>query len=371
MELQDLLGVFSDSPLIVRLIALTGIAMVLAVIIRLVLFGILRATNKRIDSFTLNAAIKRMAGPAFWFTASALTTIFWAGLANTMEENYLLELAVKLVRTVMYIFGALVLIRATDVATSTVRHRFNVDNKNNLAERKILTQLQYIKKIAIIAVVIVTIAFILLQFDTVRNLGAGLLTASGVTGIIIGLAAQKSIANLLAGFQIAFTQPIRLDDALVINGEFGRVEEITLTYVTLKLWDERRLVVPLQYFIDNPFQNWTRSSSQLVGTVLMYTDYSVPLEALREELDRYLPTQELWDERVKSVQVTDLNERVMTVRVLVSSIDSGSTFTLRCAVREHLITFLQKNYPESLPKTRVVLPEANPSALLAGGEQGS
>lgn len=369
MELQDLLGTLSDASLLVQLTTLTGIAMVLAVIVRFVLFGILRATNKKIDSFTLNSAIKRMAGPTFWFTASALTTIFWAGLLRTEPDSYLLEIGVKLVRTLMYVFAASVLIRATAVAADTVRHRFNADNKRNLTERKILTQLQYIHKIAIIAVVVITTAFILLQFDTVKNLGAGLLTASGVTGIIIGLAAQKSIANLLAGFQIAFTQPIRLDDALIINGEFGHVEEITLTYVTLKLWDERRMIVPLQFFIDNTFQNWTRSNSQLIGTVLLYTDYSVPLEALRAELDRYLPTNELWDERVKNVQVTDLSEKVMTVRVLVSAVDSGSTFNLRCAVREHMITFLQQNYQTSFPKTRVVLPEGAPSALPVGGYQ--
>ncbi|PHI19038.1 mechanosensitive ion channel protein MscS [Lewinellaceae bacterium SD302] len=354
--MQEITDYINSTPLYVRTLILAGLAMLLAIVIRIVIFGILRATNRRVDSFTIDTIVKRMSGPVFWFVATAMISIFWGGLHREFPDHVGLWVATRVANTLLYVFAALVLIRLTDVISDTIRHRFNVDNKNNLSERKILTQLQYIRKIVIIAIVIVSVAFILLQFDTVKNLGTGLLTASGVTGIIIGLAAQKSIANLLAGFQIAFTQPIRLDDALLINGEFGRVEEITLTYVTLKLWDERRMVVPLQYFIDNPFQNWTRSSSQLVGTVLLYTDFSVPLEELRAELDRFLPTQELWDERVKNLQVTDLSDRVMTVRVLVSSIDSGSTFTLRCIVREHLITFIQQNYPESLPRTRVDLP---------------
>ncbi|MEL6141484.1 MAG: mechanosensitive ion channel domain-containing protein [Bacteroidota bacterium] len=158
---------------------------------------------------------------------------------------------------------------------------------------------------------------------------------------------------MLAGFQIAFTQPIRLDDALLVEGEFGRVEEITLTYVSLKLWDERRMVVPLQYFIDKPFQNWTRSSSELLGTIFFYVDYTFPIQALRDELERFLPTQELWDGRVKNVLVTDLKDNTMQLRVLISAVDSGSTFGLRCAVREHLIGFIQHNYPDSLPKVRL------------------
>lgn len=357
MDLQDINSFIAEYPLYLQLLATASIAMALAAITRAIFFGVLKATNKQVDSYIIESIVKKMSGPTFWLLAAIITSILWDGLAGSEEPAGLLLVAVRIVKTLLYVFAALVLIRGIHVITDVVQHRFNIDNKNNLTERKILTQLQYIRKIAIIAIVIIALSFILLQFDTVRSLGTGLLTASGVTGIIIGLAAQKSIANLLAGFQIAFTQPIRLDDALIINGEFGRVEEITLTYVTLKLWDERRMVVPLQYFIDNPFQNWTRSSSQLVGTVMLYTDFTVPINELRAELDRFLPTQELWDERVKNIQVTDLNERVMTIRVLVSSIDSGATFTLRCSVREHLITFIQQNYPESLPKTRVVLPE--------------
>jgi small-conductance mechanosensitive channel len=243
------------------------------------------------------------------------------------------------------------------VAADTIRHRFETgDQLDNLTERKILTQLEYLQRIAIVVIGVVAIAFILLQFEGVRSLGQGILASAGITGIIVGLAAQKSIGNLLAGFQIAFTQPIRVDDKLIINGEFGVVEEITLTYVVLKLWDERRLIVPLQYFLDTPFQNWTHTSSNLVGTILLYVDYSFPVDALRQELDRYLETREDWDGKVKSVQLTDITDKVMQVRVLASGKDSGATFGLRCAVREHLMGFIQREHPGSLPKVRTDSP---------------
>lgn len=346
-------------PIYLQMLIWAGIAMILSIIIRSVLFGILKTTNQKVNSFTIQSFIKLMRGPVFWFIATVLLSIFWEARHQEHPENDVLLIATKMANTLLYVFTAMLFIRLTYVVSDTIQHRFNIDNENNLTERKILTQLQYIRKVVVIAIVVLAIAFILLQFDTVKSLGTGILTASGVTGIIVGLAAQKSIANLLAGFQIAFTQPIRIDDALIINGEFGKVEEITLTYVTLKLWDERRMIVPLQHFINNPFQNWTRSSSELLGTVMLYTDFTIPIEALRAELDRFLPTQELWDKRAKGLQVTDLSERAMTIRVLVSSTDSGSTFALRCAVREHLITFIQQNYPASLPRTRVELPPDN------------
>jgi len=255
-------------------------------------------------------------------------------------------------RTLLYIFGGLFLTRITLVTADTIRYRYNMDDANNLRERKILTQLQYIQRIASIVIFIVVVSFILLQFDGMRNLGTGILSTAGVGGIIIGLAAQKSIANLLAGFQIAFTQPIRLDDALIVEGEFGTVEEITLTYVSLRLWDQRRLIVPLNYFIDHHFQNWTRYNAELTGSVSLHLDYTFPVDELRAEVERYLPTQQLWDERVVSVAITDTTDRVIVVRILVSSNNAGNTFTLRCNTREHLLVWIRKNYPNKLPTTR-------------------
>ena len=220
-----------------------------------------------------------------------------------------------------------------------------------------------------IAVVIVFGALVLMQFDTMQRFGTTLLTSAGVGGIIIGLAAQTSIANLLAGFQIAFTQPIRIDDALIVNGEFGFVEEITLTYVTMRLWDQRRQIVPLQKFIDDTFQNWTRSNSELIGTAFFYVDYTFPVEEFRQAMAEWVKTQALYDERVHNCLVTDTSDRVVTVRTLVSARNAGDTFQLRCAAREYGVKWIQEHYPQCLPQSRVgTLPNSetagNPAASL-------
>jgi len=196
---------------------------------------------------------------------------------------------------------------------------------------------------------------VLMSFETVRRLGTGLLTSAGIASVIVGFAAQRSISNLLAGFQIAFTQPIRLDDVLVVEGEFGRVEEITFTYVVLTIWDERRLVLPLNYFIEKPFYNWTRTTAQLTGTVFLHADYTVPVEALRAELRRLLETHPLWDQRVCVLQVTDSKETTVELRALVSAANAGDLWALRCAVREQLVAYLQAHYPQSLPRTRATV----------------
>jgi hypothetical protein len=182
--------------------------------------------------------------------------------------------------------------------------------------------------------------------------GTGLLTGVGLSGIIIGFAAQRSISNLLAGFQIAFTQPIRIDDIIVAEGESGTVEEITLTYVVLRIWDERRLVLPINYFIERPFQNWTRTSSELLGTVIIYADYNLPIEPVRQELARLLQQSKFWDGRVNALHVTDATENTIQVRALMSGRNSGDVFELRCFVRENLIKFISDNFSDSLPRNR-------------------
>jgi len=192
-------------------------------------------------------------------------------------------------------------------------------------------------------------------FDEVKRIGISLFASAGVAGVIIGLAAQRVIGAVLAGIQIAITQPIRLDDVVVIEGEWGRIEEITLTYVVVRIWDQRRLVVPSTYFFEKPFQNWTRTSAEILGTVFIYTDYHVSFDALRKELTRLLESTPLWDKRVNVLQVTDAKQNSVEVRALMSAKDSGTAWDLRVFVREKLIEFLQKNYPGSLPRTRVLI----------------
>jgi small-conductance mechanosensitive channel len=233
--------------------------------------------------------------------------------------------------------------------------QYRLDVRDNLEARKIYTQVQVLKKLAMVLIVVFTGACMLMVFDTVRQLGASILASAGVLGIIVGFAAQKSIATVVAGFQIAITQPIRLDDVVIVEGEWGRIEEITLTYVVVRIWDLRRLIVPINYFIEKPFQNWTRVSADLLGSVFLHVDYTVPLRALRAELDRLLAGSKLWDGKVKVIQVTDAKATAMEVRVLVSAADASSAWDLRCELRERLIDFLRRHYPQSLPRTRVEL----------------
>jgi len=226
------------------------------------------------------------------------------------------------------------------------------DVADNLQARRIQTQTRVLARIAIGAVLLAGLAFILMTFPRARQLGASLLASAGVAGLIVGLAARSVFGNLLAGLQIALAQPLRIDDVLIVEGEWGRVEEITATNVVLKIWDERRLVVPLQWFIEHPFQNWTRRGASLLGTVFLWVDYSLPMQPIRAEARRLCEASTNWDGRVCNVQVTDSSERAMQLRILVSSADSGRAFDLRCEVREGLVDFIQRQFPQALPRMR-------------------
>ena len=228
-----------------------------------------------------------------------------------------------------------------------------VDVEDNLQARRIMTQYRVIERIGTVLISVLAVGAILMTFDSVRQFGVSLLASAGIAGVVIGFAAQKSLGTLLAGIQIAVSQPIRLDDVVIVEGEWGRVEEITLTYVVVRVWDERRLIVPVTYFLDNPFQNWTYTSAEILGTVFIYTDYSVPVEKLRRELKRILDESELWDGRVWSLLVTDSTEHTVELRALVSAANSSKAWDLRCLVRERLIDYLQREYPQSLPKVRL------------------
>lgn len=231
--------------------------------------------------------------------------------------------------------------------------RYDVTAEDNLKARKFYTQFRIIERVLIFIIVIFAIAVALMTFEKIRQVGVSLLASAGVVGIIIGFAAQKSLATILAGIQIAISQPIRMDDVVIVEGEWGRIEEINLTYVVVKIWDERRMVVPINYFIEKPFQSWTRVSAELIGSIFLHLDYTAPLDEMRKELDRILERTDLWDKRVAVMQVTEARERTMEVRVLVSASNSGRTFDLRCFVREEMIAFLQKNHPDCLPRTRI------------------
>jgi small-conductance mechanosensitive channel len=246
------------------------------------------------------------------------------------------------------------LIRGVNAVQTALLSRHRLDTPDNLSARKIYTQVSVIRKIIVTAVVILATGSILMLFDPVRQFGTSILASAGIAGVVIGFAAQKTLGNVLAGIQIALTQPLLIDDIVLVEGEFGQIEEITLTYVTVRTWDLRRMILPITYFVEKPFQNWSRVSTELLGTVILYLDYQVPLGELRKELKRLVENNPKWDRRVCGLQVTDAKQSTIEVRALVSSTDPGKTFDLRCEVREGLIEFLCRNYPESLPRVRYV-----------------
>jgi small-conductance mechanosensitive channel len=231
--------------------------------------------------------------------------------------------------------------------------KYDVKSADNLKARKVYTQYMILENIVIFIIVILALGIALMSFDSIRSIGVSVLTSAGIAGIIIGLAAQKAIATLLAGIQIAITQPIRVDDVVIVEGEWGWIEEINLTYVVVRVWDKRRLVVPTTYFIEKTFQNWTRSAADILGTVYIYADYGLPFNSIREEQTRLLNATELWDGKVNVLQVTNATEKTVELRVLVSAKDSPTAWDLRVYLREKLIEFIQKNYPEHLPKARI------------------
>lgn len=236
-----------------------------------------------------------------------------------------------------------------------VLQRYDVTASDNLTARTVSTQVNVLIKIAMVLIFIIAGATMLMTFDKVRQVGMSMLASAGIAGIIIGFAAQRSLATLIAGIQIAITQPIRLDDVVIVEGEWGRIEEITLTYVVVCIWDLRRLVLPITYFLERPFQNWTRVSADLIGTVTLHCDYRVPVEAVRDELKRILAGNELWDGKSSGLVVLDATDRTIVLRALVSSKNAGDAWDLRCYVREKLVEFLQREYPDCLPRVRADL----------------
>ena len=265
-------------------------------------------------------------------------------------------LAVALIGAVGFAVARLINLAADKV---TLRHE-DPDYAQNLQARTLFTQVSVLRKIAELFVGFVTLASALVLFPSVRQLGTSLLASAGVLGVVAGVASQRALANFVAGFLIAVTQPILIDDAVTVEGEFGLVEEITLTYVVVRLWNQRRLVLPISYFLEKPFQNWTRLCSQTTGVVFLTLDYRTPLGPLEREFERVLASEPLWDGGSKGFQVTDALERGMEVRLLVSASDPGRLFDLRCAVRRRVIEFLVREHPQALPP-RVRSLEAEPA----------
>jgi small-conductance mechanosensitive channel len=240
----------------------------------------------------------------------------------------------------------------TGVIEDVVIAKFPLDVRDNLTARQVHTRIRMLRRIAVILIGGLTLAAMLMSFPSLNRLGTSILASAGVAGIVVGMAARPTLSNLIAGVQVALTEPIRLDDVVIVEGEWGWIEEIRTAYVVIRIWDLRRLVLPLSYFIEKPFQNWTRVTADLLGSVFIYADYTFPVEKLRQELHRVLQATQRWDGKVWGLQVTDASGSTIEMRALMSAPDSGTVWALRCYVREQLIGFMQQNYPDSLPKTR-------------------
>lgn len=338
------------------------------VVVSQVLHRVLKPVLRRLAGFSpiLQSVIGRADRPAQWVVPLVGVQLALQGMPEDLRG----------LPQAQHLAGVLCILTLTWLLMAALRgvadgvialHPMTV--ADNLAARRIHTQTRVLSRIASGTVLVAGIAFVLMTFPRARQVGTSLLASAGVAGLVVGLAARSVFSNLLAGLQIALAQPIRIDDAVIIEGQFGHIEEITSTYVVVKIWDERRLVVPLNWFTEHPFENWTRSGAELLGSVMLWVDFSLPVEALRAEAKRLCEASPLWDKRVFSVAVTDSNERAMQVRILVSANNSGSNFDLRCLLREGLIRFLHEQHPDTLPRLRTRLDPL--PGLAAGASNGS
>jgi len=265
------------------------------------------------------------------------------------------ELVRKILNVTITFTIAWLIMSIINIGKNMLLRQFDVSSEDNLEARKLHTRFGILEKILFVIIIFIAIATALMNFDSIRQIGISLFASAGIAGIIIGFAAQKMIGTFLAGVQLAITQPIRIDDVVIVEGEWGRIEEINLTYVAVRIWDKRRLIVPTTYFIEKPFQNWTRISADILGTVFIYTDYSIPFNDIRAELERLVRESEYWDGKVVNLQITNAKESTVEMRALMSAKDSPSAWNLRVYVREKLIEYIKNNHPECLPKSRVVI----------------
>jgi small-conductance mechanosensitive channel len=345
-SLEKLLGYIPDWAISLMILALAILAGLIA---HRLIFDILTRLVAERDLFW-RSLVSRTARPArFAVLVVAMSFASTVAPLTTWQEG-----ALRHILLIAFIVLVAWIIRSALHIWSTVYlRRFKLDAEDNLLARKHVTQFRIFRRVADSLLVVLAAAAALMTFNEVRQYGVSLLASAGAAGIVVGLALQPVLKNLLAGVQLAVTQPIRIDDALLVEGEWGRVEEITSTYVVVKLWDWRRMILPLNYFIEKPFQNWTRESASIIGTVMIYLDYRAPVDAIRAKAEEVARNSSLYDGRVFNVAVTDFREQTMELRILISAADASRAFDLRCEMREAVIGFLRQTHPEALPRVRI------------------
>lgn len=336
-------------------LGLAGGAVVLALAAHSLLFTVLARLARRTKATLDDSLLRHSRGPARLILPllALLTVLPFMPLTAAVLVPLRHGVGLGLIGAIAWLAVA-----AIDIFEDIVAWKYAIDASDNLMARRIQTQVQVLRHIAVVLIVVVTASVMLMTFPDVRHLGESLFASAGLAALVAGLAARSTLGSVIAGVQIALTQPIRLEDVVVVEGEWGWIEEITTTYVVVRIWDLRRLVLPLSYFIEKPFQNWTRQTADILGTVFLYTDYTVPVEEVRQELHRVLQSSELWNRKAWGLQVTDAKEQTLELRALMSASDGGKAWDLRCYVREQLIRFLQDRYPQSLPRMRAELTRA-------------
>ncbi len=362
MELLADLKIFGMAAAFLFLAAAAALAL-RAVLFRLLLV-LLRRSSPRVERTILKPARLPAALTLFlWLAELALPLAVLPAAWDRAALQHVLLVAN------IFVLGWLAA-ASVYIGGDLINHHYTIDNPDNFYARKIQTQIVVIRRLLSGFIALLSLAFILMTFPSIRNLGAGLFASAGVLGLIAGMAARPVLSNVIAGLQIALTQPIRIDDVVIVEDEWGWIEEIHGTYVVVRIWDLRRLVVPISYFIEKPFQNWTRRTADILGTVFFYVDYTVPVAAVREELHRVLAASGLWDGKVWNLQVTNTSERAVELRALMSAPNSPQAWDLRCHVRERLLAYLQREFPESLPKARLEMRPGAPRAAEAAPKTG-
>jgi small-conductance mechanosensitive channel len=345
-RMQDLLG---DTRAWVISVAILAGAIALALAAHFILFSLVERLTSRKDQVITHSFAKRANKPARVILPllALVLVIPLAPLPGQLKNILQHALGLGVIAAIGW-----TIVTLAELAGDIIFSRYTIEAPDNLTARRIRTQTQVLQRVVILTVSFVTAAIMLMTFPEVRHVGLSLLASAGLAGLIVGMAARPALANLMAGVQVALTQPIRIEDAVVLEGEWGWIEEIATTYVVVRLWDLRRLIVPLSDFIEKPFQNWTRTTSEILGTVLIYADYSVPVQELRDELHRILETTDLWNKKTWALQVTDATESTIQIRALMSARNGPAAFDLRCYVRERLVQYLRERHPSALPKKR-------------------
>ncbi|WP_195892550.1 mechanosensitive ion channel family protein [Geotalea daltonii] len=327
-------------------------AIIAGLLLYLLIFYFLHRAEKYGWIFSDRRMVDRLVAPARVMLPLLCVIIISPYLMFQVKINEFLQhlFEISLIASCTWLLMSLVL-GLQDVILS----RYDLMVHDNLKARVVHTQVNVLVKIVLVVFLILAFALALTTFEQIRRIGISILASAGIIGVIAGIGAQRSIAHIFAGIQIALSQPIRIDDVVIVEGEWGIIEEITLTYVVVRIWDLRHLVVPITYFLEKPFQNWTRATAQLLGTVLIYADYTVPVEELRAELKHILDKTPKWNGQAWALHVTDAKERSLELRALVSADNAGNLWELRCHVREKLVEFMTKKHPKSLPRFRADL----------------